>query len=152
MAKVEGSVWIAAPPDAVFSRLADLTHGPEWVPGLLKADRTSTIEAGPGLEVAFAVKVGAQESSGRGLLQDWEPPGRLVLEASFDAGVAATADLRLQAATDGTEIKAGVDYTITAKGVGRLAGGLLGGPIARRHLRRALDFLKEELEKETRLS
>jgi hypothetical protein len=73
-----------------------------------------------------------------------------VLEASFDAGLAASADLRLQPAGDGTQLTARVDYTIKAKGLGGLAGGLLGGALARRHLRRALDFLKERVEEDNR--
>ena len=115
MAKVEDSVLIAAPPEAVFARLADLTGGPRWVPGLLKADRTSSVEAGPGLEVALTVKLGDRESSGVGTLQDWERPVRLVLEATFDAGLAARADLHLQPAAEGTLLTARIDYTIKGK-------------------------------------
>src|SRR5687767_6680361 len=79
---LQEQVLIDVPREAVFDRLAQPERGPEWTPNLVRVERTSTIEAGPGLETRLIANVGGRHSQGSGRCVAWDPPGRLVLEST----------------------------------------------------------------------
>ncbi len=143
---IEEKVLIAAPVERVFSRLSEPESSPEWMPHLLKAERTSETKAGPGLEAALLAKVGGHESRGSARCLDWDPPHRFVLESTFEVGMATTTVFELRESGSKTEVTARVDYDIKSEGLGRLVGSLLGEPLARRDLRKALANLRSQLE------
>jgi uncharacterized protein YndB with AHSA1/START domain len=147
---LQEQVLIGAPPEKVFERLIQPERGPEWTPNLIRVERTSAVEAGPGLETTMIANVGGRQSRGIGRCVAWEPPRRLVLESRLDVGVNSITDFELLPATGGTQLIARVDYTLPASGLGRLVGGLLGDTLARKDLRKALSNLKEQLESEAR--
>ena len=148
MPEIEENILIGAPAERVFARLAEPERGPEWTPNLLKVERTSEIQAGPGLETLLVANVVGRESRGTGRCVDWEPPRRLVLQSSFDVGVGSTTTFELSEHGANTELKARVDYSLASQGIRRFVGGLLAEPLARRDLRKALDNLKRQIEAE----
>ena len=148
MPTLEERIDIAAPAERIFARLAQPERGPEWTPNLLKVERTSQIEAGPGLETTLVAKVGGRESHGTGRCLEWHPPRRLVLQSSFDVGLTSTTAFELTEHAANTELAVRVDYSLALEGPGRLIGRLLGEPLARRDLRKALANLKSQVEAE----
>lgn len=146
MPSLQEQVLIAAPPDRVFGLLARPERGPEWTPNLLRVERISQIEAGPGLETALLVNVGGRPSRGLGRCVAWAPPYHLVLESSLEIGVSSITTFELAQHGPGTRLVARVEYTLPPKGLGKLVGGLLGDTLARRDLRKALANLKALVE------
>ena len=150
MPTLQEQVLIEVPRETVFDRLAQPERGPEWTPNLVRVERTSTIEAGPGLETRLIANVGGRHSQGSGRCVAWDPPQRLVLESTLDVGISSTTTVELADSGAGTRVIARVDYTLPPKGLGRLVGGLLGETLARKDLRKALANLKQQLEAEAR--
>jgi len=146
MPTLQEQVLIAAPPERVFALLAQPERGPEWTPNLMRVERISPVEAGPGLETALVANVGGRPSRGFGRCLAWDPPWRLVLESSLEVGVNSVSTFELAPHGPGTQLVARVDYTLPPKGLGKLIGGLLGDTLARRDLRAALANLKAILE------
>jgi uncharacterized protein YndB with AHSA1/START domain len=149
MPRLEDKILIAATARRVFARLAEPERGPEWTPNLLKVERTSQTKAGPGLETTLVAKVGPRESRGTGRCLDWDPPRRLVLQSNLDVGISSTTTFELAEHGAGTELTARVDFNLASEGLRRLVGGVLGEPLARRDLRKALTNLKTQLEAES---
>jgi len=146
--ELEQKIFINVSPERVFARLAEPECGPEWTPNLLKVERTSLVEAGPGLETRLLARLGGRESQGTGRCLAWDPPRSIVLETNLDVGVSSTTTFELTDQPPGTLMAAHVAYSLPAKGLGRLVGGLLGETLARRDLRKALENLKRQLEAE----
>lgn len=148
MPTLEEKVEIAVAAESIFARLADAERGPEWTPSLVRVERTSDVESGPGLETRITLKMAGRETKGTGRCLEWEPPRRLVLDSQLDGGISATTTFELAANGSGTDVRARLDYTLPSKGLGRFLGGLVGEPMARRDLRQALANLKAQLEAE----
>jgi uncharacterized protein YndB with AHSA1/START domain len=149
MAKAEEKITIAAPPERIFALLAQPQRAPEWVPHVEQVEQTSEVASGPGLEVQFTARTGDHDTSGTGKLLEWDPPWRLVLQTAADNGISGIAIFQLAPTDKGTQLTTSVEYEIAGKGVAGLAGGLLGGVVARRQLRKALEFLKSQVEAES---
>ena len=96
----------------------------------------------------LVAKVGGRESRGTGRVLEWRPPHRLVLESSLDIGITSTTTFELAESGPTSQLTARVEYTLRSSGLGRLAGVLFGGPLARRGLRKALANLRQQLEAE----
>jgi uncharacterized protein YndB with AHSA1/START domain len=148
MPTLEEKVEIAVSAERIFARLADAERGPEWTPSLVRVERTSAVESGPGLQTSLIVKVAGHETKGTGRCLEWEPSRRLVLDAKLDGGVSATTTFGLAENGSGTDVTARIDYTLPSRGLGRFLGALMGEPMARRDLRQALANLKAQLEAE----
>ena len=148
MAKVEEKILIEAPVEEVFIRLTDVERSPEWTPHLVSAERTSEIQAGPGLEAAVVARVGGQTSKGTTRCVDWVPPRRVVLQVSFDGGITSTTVFELASSGPKTELTARVEFKIGGGGLARLVGEALGESLARKDLRKALANLQSQLEAE----
>jgi uncharacterized protein YndB with AHSA1/START domain len=143
---LQETIAIGAPIERVFERLSQAERAPEWTPNLVRVERTSAIEAGPGLETIFLVKVAGRDSHGTGICRAWDPPRSLVLESTLDIGVNSTTTFELSDAGAGTRLVARVEYSLPPKGLGKLVGGLVGQALARRDLKKALANLKQQLE------
>jgi len=141
-------VLINVPVARVFARLAEPERAPEWTPNLLRAERASQVEAGPGLETILLARVGGHEVRGRGRCLAWDPPRQMVLESSLEICITSKTTFDLDEQAHGTLVVARVEYSLPPKGLGRLVGGLLGQTLARRDLRQALRNLKSQLEAE----
>ena len=146
MPSLQEQILIAAPAERVFALLAQPERGPQWTPNLLRVERTSAIESGPGVETAIVANVGGRPTRGVGRCLASDPPHRLVLQSSLEVGVTSITTFELFEQGPGTLLVARVEYTLPPKGLGRLLGGLLGDTIARRDLRQALANLKRILE------
>jgi len=145
---LEEQVEITAPIEGVFELLADPVRGPEWTPNLLSVELLRNGQAaGPGTETRLLVNMAGRPSKGTGRCVEWDPPHRLVLASSLDAGVNSTTTFQLTPTKSGTAVAARLEYTLTSGGLARLVGGLLGDSLARRDLRKALANLKAQVER-----
>jgi uncharacterized protein YndB with AHSA1/START domain len=145
---LEEQVEIDAPIEGVFELLADPVRGPEWTPNLLSVEPLHNGQgAGPGTETRLLVNMAGRPSKGTGRCVEWDPPHRLVLASSLDAGVDSTTTFQLTPTESGTAVAARLEYTLTSGGLGRLVGGLVGNSMARRDLRKALTNLKSQVER-----
>jgi hypothetical protein len=76
----------------------------------------------------------------------------MVLESKLDVGVTSVSTFELTPRANGTQVLATVEYSLPAKGLGRMLGGLLGDSLARRDLKKALSNLQRIIEREQRQS
>jgi uncharacterized protein YndB with AHSA1/START domain len=135
MRRVEASITIAAPPEAVFAFVADLANLPRWQSGILSAERTSPDPVGVGSTARVVRDMAGQSLTVDLTITDFEPGRRLAL-ASAASGVSVTATLEMEPNDDATvvrsgiEIKAGSMFMAPLEGVianaagGELAAGL----------------------------
>ena len=148
MARLEEQVVIDAPPESVFELLANPERGPEWTPNLVRVEPVDGA-GGPTAQTALLVRIGGRQSRGLGRCLEWDPPRRLALESKLDVGVTTVTTFELTPRAGGTQILARVDYSLPAKGLGGLVGGLVGDTLARRDLKKALSNLKRIVERES---
>lgn len=138
---------IAASPERVFELLGRPERGPEWTPNLVRVERLSPGQPGPGSETRLVANVGGRMVRGRGRLLEWQPPRRIVAESEFEIGLSSVTTFEILPSEAGARVLARIEYHLPAGGLGRLLGGLLGEPLLRRDLRRALANLKVLLER-----
>src|SRR5687767_1092595 len=138
MGKIQHGLEVAMPAPELFQRLADPEKAPTWVPELLKVERTSAVQTGPGFEAAVLARIGGRDIAGTARMLECDPPNRLVLHVSLDVGVDATATVSLAPKNGRTRLGVAIDYSSTSKKLGWLASGFVGEALAQRGLRKAL--------------
>jgi uncharacterized protein YndB with AHSA1/START domain len=149
MAELEEQVVVAAPPERVFDLLGSPERGPEWTPNLVRVEPLDA--AGPEGRTALVVKVAGRERRGTGRCLEWDPPHRMTLESTLEIGVTSVSTFELTPRPDGTQVRARLEYSLPANGLGGLLGGLVGDSLARRDLKKALANLKRIVERESAL-
>ena len=147
MPSLEEQIVIHASAERIFELLARPERGPEWTPNLLRVEVLEGTR-GPDTRTRLVARVGALESQGTGRCVEWDPPRHLALESTLDLGVTSTTRFLLAERGDATQVLARVEYSLPSKGLARFMGGLLGEPLARRDLRKALTNLKQLVERE----
>ena len=151
MPEFEEQIIIAAPAPVVFARLAQLERSPEWLPYVLDVRPTGDVGAaapGPGFAATIAARVGSTPSSGTLRSVEWEPPRRLGVEMSLDAGITSTTSFEVVPRDSRCVVVARVTYRLQGSGPVRALGDRLSEPQVRRGLRSALGNLKRQLEAE----
>ena len=146
MPKFTEKITIAAPAERVFDQLAELESVPQWLPAVTQVRRTSTIDRGAGVQAGVVAVVNDKPVRGTVRCLSGDRPRQLVLQAVLDNGVTTTAAFVLTPQARQTDVLARFDYTIPAKGLKRFVGGLVSEPIVKRHVRGALENLKQRLE------
>jgi uncharacterized protein YndB with AHSA1/START domain len=147
MARIEEQVFVHASPERVFDLLAQPERGPEWTPNLERVDLLDGAE-GPAVTTALVVRIGGRQVRGTGRCLDWERPRRLTLESKLELGVRSVTTFLLEPDRQGTDVRAQLEYSLPAGGLGGLLGGLVGDSLARRDLRKALANLRQIVERE----
>jgi uncharacterized protein YndB with AHSA1/START domain len=94
MRTVEASAEISAPPDEVFSFLAEPANLPSWQTGIVSAERTSPDPVGIGATARVVRELAGQRLAVDLAVTDYDPGRRLVLESAVSGiGVVATLEL-----------------------------------------------------------
>jgi carbon monoxide dehydrogenase subunit G len=132
--KIEESIEVAQPPEAVYGVVADLERGPEWQPSLVRVD------VARGVEVR---RIGGHEREARFEVTRNDPP-RLFELTSHAAPVRVRATFELAPVDAGTRVD--VTLQLELGGALRFAGPMLRGR-AEREVREDLERLKSLLEK-----
>jgi hypothetical protein len=65
-----------------FSYLADVRNFPEWDPGTVRVEQVGGNGSGPDAAYDVTVRMGSRTTTLRYEVVEWEPPHRIVLEAS----------------------------------------------------------------------
>ena len=146
MPKFTEKISIAAPAEQVFDHLAELESVPQWLPAVTQVRRTSATERGAGVQAEVVAVVADKPVRGTVRCLSADRPRQLVLQAVLNNGVTTTAAFVLTPQAQQTGVLARFDYTIPAKGVKRFVGGLVSEPIIKRHVRGALENLKQQVE------
>lgn len=106
---------VAAPslsPEAAFAYMADVTHFPEWDPGVKQAVRVAG--DGPGVGAAYALTVQAGGTTVmRYEVKEYEPPRRILLIART-ALLTSVDEIRVEASGSGSRVT--YDATLTLNG------------------------------------
>lgn len=141
MTRLHHVVTVAQPLDEAFAFIADLSHLPEWDPGIVRAERLDSGSLGTGSEFEVAAGFFGREVGLRYEIVTFDAPSRVVYEGRGSM-VKAVDDIELRAVDGGTEVDYTADLTLT--GPLRLAQPLFS-PIARRLGARAMEGLQERL-------
>jgi uncharacterized protein YndB with AHSA1/START domain len=100
MQRVDGSARISAPPEEVFTYLADLDNVAEWQGGVTEARRTSDGPMGIGSTAIVVRNLMGQRLEAPLTVNEFDPPQRLGIGSEV-SGVKAQAVLVLAPADDG---------------------------------------------------
>jgi carbon monoxide dehydrogenase subunit G len=131
--RVEDSIDIERPQEAVYALVRDLRRAPEWQESLEYVDIDKNVEVR-----RFAGRTQRAEF----FVVDDDPPRRLVI--SSEGGPAkARAEFDFEPHGDGTRVKFALDVQL--RGAARLAGGVVK-PAAQREIAASLAKLKEVAE------
>jgi uncharacterized protein YndB with AHSA1/START domain len=98
------SIEIEAPPDAVWSVLADAALYGEWVVGTQGVARADGSWPAVGAELDYELGIGPITVGDRTIVVESEPPRLLVLRAELKRLGAATIRLQLEPADAGTRV------------------------------------------------
>jgi carbon monoxide dehydrogenase subunit G len=143
MIRVQRTVTLEPPPDAVFAYLTDVERIPEWQSqaGIKRVVRTS--EGPMGMGSTFRMERVAQGRSAaiRATISGWNPPGGFAFETIDDAKFAGTFDTRLDPLGSGTRLT----WTVAMQppGLWRLLS-----PVIRRAIEKAADTDFATLQRE----
>ncbi len=140
MARVTGSITIAAPPERVFDTAADSRNEPTFNPAMTRADLLTPEPVGLGSR--FRAQMGRADMEMLVELTEFDRPHRL---ASVTTSAAMTTSGTLTFTPDGVGTRMAWDWEVNPRGWFRLLGPLMG-PLGRRMERRIWTGLKHHLE------
>jgi uncharacterized protein YndB with AHSA1/START domain len=142
MARYVASVRTDRQPEEVFDLMADMRNAPGWDPNVKSVTKTSDGDVGPGTVFAVAVAVGPRTMTLPYRVAAFERPGRVVLEARTSTLHSRDTVTVEPEAEGGCTVT--YDAELSGRGVGALAGPLLG-PALRRIGDAAADGLRRRL-------
>jgi hypothetical protein len=141
-----GQVKVSLAPANVFEYVADLTHGPLWIPYVSQVQPTSEETSGTALEADVHASVAGRELRGSGRCLEWDPPLFFSFETRFDDGARSLLEVEIEPVDTGSVVYATVDITLSDGGVGARAAGLVAERMLKQELRKAMAALKQQLE------
>ncbi len=100
MQRIERTAIVNAPPEEVFAYVSDLANLPEWMSGVVVAERTSGDAMGVGASVRVVRELMGQRVEAPLTVTVFEPPSRMAIGGNV-SGVSATADLELAPSGEG---------------------------------------------------
>jgi carbon monoxide dehydrogenase subunit G len=103
MRRVQGTVFIAAPPTEVYAFLSDPTNVPRWQTGVISSERTSPAPTVTGSTGRVVLEVMGQRVTANTTVREAIPDRRLVLATSV-SGMSVLGSLDLVAAEGGTKL------------------------------------------------
>jgi uncharacterized protein YndB with AHSA1/START domain len=141
MARAEA--FVAAPPEAVFQELADPAGYADWVVGARAVPRVDPDWPAPGAAFSYRAGLPLLTISDETVVEEADPPGRLVLRVEAGLLPAARVTFELKPEAGGTRV-------VLIEDLAHPALNLLAGPVA--HLavrvrnRETLRRLKSRIE------
>lgn len=117
MARVEKSVTIDAPLEAVFEYLRDPMSNLEWLPDMMEVTKVSG--EGVGARFRWIYKMAGIALAGESTALEFVPNERFVTESK--SGITSTWTWDFAPKDDGTQIDLTVDYVVPIPVLGKLA-------------------------------
>ena len=145
MPALTGQVKVSVEPSKAFEYVADLTHGPGWIPYVSSVMLTSDEASGPGLEADVRASIAGREYRGRGRCLEWDPPSFFSFETRFDDGAQSLLEVEIEQSETSSIVYATMDITLPGGGPGARAASLVAERMLKQELRKAMLALKEQL-------
>lgn len=121
MATIERSFFVKAPPERVFTFLADHANDTQWLPGMV--DSRNFAGESTGYQWEWTFKMIGISFDGTGRILEHDPPRRHVVETR--GGVVSTWAWTLEPEREGTRVSLQMEYTVPVAVVGKIAEKLL---------------------------
>jgi len=145
--RLNESVTVSAPPGVVWNYLADLDNYLRFMSGITRWDAEGKQTSGLGARRRMLFKVGSAEVGGLIEMVEWDPPNDLAW--SSVTGIDQRGRLRLRAAgTSSTRVELRYAYGVAGGGLSGWISERVSGPTISAHLRRSLQQLKRQVEKD----
>lgn len=144
MIRLEESIEVARPPDAVYDFLAAVERYPTWLPGVTGAEQTSPGPVEPGATFRLTLAGPTGPLAADGIVVAAEPGRRLAVRGEAPQG-RVEGGLDIEPVASGTLLRVGVQIELT--GMYRFAEGLVAGQL-RSSMPDALARARDRLEAE----
>jgi uncharacterized membrane protein len=141
MSRVESSITIGAPPEAIQAALENVETAHEWAPSLQKV--WDVRGRGAGCTYQWTFKLGPASFNGSTEITE-STPQQFVMQTI--GGIPSTWTWQMAPAGNGTELKVAIDYTVPGAALGALADKLVVEKQNRKELEASLATLKAKLE------
>jgi uncharacterized membrane protein len=147
--RVNESVEISAPPEAVFQYIADPENYLRFLSGVTRWEAASEKSSGLGARFRVLFRVGAAEVGGLIEMVEWDEPFDIAWHSVTGVDQRGRWRIRNQ---DGnrSKVEFRFAYGVIGGGVAALITEFAAAPTMRRHMRRTLQQLKRQVEHEQR--
>lgn len=146
MSKLSREVHIDAPPDEVYSVLADPSRLEQWVTIQESLDEAPRGDLVPGARLVQRLKVAGQRFQVAWTVSEAKRPSLIVWDGHGPLGTRAQATYRLAPNERGTTFSYTNEYILPGGAMGRFAGRVLGATSGR-EADRSLQQLKKLIER-----
>ena len=147
--RLDHSVDISAPPEAIFEYIADPENYLRFLSGVTRWEVVGEQSSGLGARYKILLRVGAADVGGLIEMVEWREPYDIAWHSV--TGVDQRGRWRIRAKDDGrTKVEFRFAYGVIGGGVAGLITELAAAPAMRRHMRRTLQQLKRQVEHEQR--
>ncbi len=143
MRRVEASLAIGAPPEAVFAFVSDLDNLPTWQPGVISATQTTSDPIGVGTTARVLRELMGQRLTVDVTVTAFDLGRRLALESAA-SGISVAAAMDLEPVTDGTNVRMSTEIHSQSLFLAPLEGMAAG--IAQQEMDSGLLRLKAAIE------
>ena len=149
--RVNESVVISAPKQAIWDYLADLDNYLDFMSGITRWDAEGDVMRGLGARRRMLIKVGSAEVGGLIEMVEWDEPDELAWTSV--TGVDQRGRFRLRdAGSASTRVELRYAYGVAGSGLSGWISEHVSAPTIRRHLRTSLQRLKHHVERQEALA
>jgi uncharacterized membrane protein len=143
--RVEQSVTVNAPRDAVWEFITDPGHYLDVIDGLTRWEVAGDKDRGLGARYRMLLQVGSAQVGGLIEVVEWSPPGDMAW--SSVTGIDQRGRWRVRAASgDRTRLTFRFAYGVAGGGITAMIAERVAAPSLRRRLRRSLLNIKQAIE------
>ena len=147
--RLDHSVDISAPPEAIFEYVADPENYLRFLSGVTRWEVIGDQTEGLGARYRILIRVGAADVGGLIEMVEWREPYDIAWHSV--TGVDQRGRWRIRAKDDGrTKVEFRFAYGVIGGGIAGLITEIAAAPAMRRHMRRTLQQLKRQVEHEQR--
>ena len=147
--RLDHSVDISAPPEAIFEYIADPENYLRFLSGVTRWEVVGEQTAGLGARYKILIRVGAADVGGLIEMVEWREPYDIAWHSV--TGVDQRGRWRIRAKDDERcKVEFRFAYGVIGGGIAGLVTELAAAPTMRRHMRRTLQQLKRQVEHEQR--
>ena len=147
--RLDESAKISAPPQTIFSYVADPENYLRFLSGVTRWEVTGEKANGLGARYRVLIRVGAAEVGGLIEMVEWDEPYDIAWHSV--TGVDQRGRFRIRELDDGkSKVEFRFAYGVVGGGIAGLVTEVAAIPTMRRHLRRTLQQLKRQVEHEQR--
>ena len=142
--RVSQDIEINAPPEAVWTMVADPTTYLHFMSGITRWEVVSAQSGGMGARYRMLLRVGSAEIGGLIEIVEWKEP--LDVAWTSVTGVDQRGRWRLRERDGGTWVQLRLSYGVAGSGIWGAIADRVAAPSVRGHLRRTLQQLKRQVE------